>query len=117
MQVSSDNVLDLHTTAAFLRESSTKNPDVFHTHFLLFDDGRLNFYINDSPRIQFVEAACKKTGCHPVTIIVEGGINTLEVIKNDLKAKRPVVIVDGSGRLANVIGKLLENATETTVIG
>ena len=28
-----------------------------------------------------------------ITIIVEGGANTLEVIKNDLDTKRPVVLI------------------------
>lgn len=88
-----------------------------HTHFILFDDGRLDYYINDGPRNKFVKAACETTDCHPATIIVEGGFNTLEVILNDLLAKRPVIIVNGSGRLANVLGKLLENITETTIIG
>lgn len=107
-QVTSNNLIDFR---------QTKTLDIHHTHFILFDDGRLDYYINDGPRTKFVTAACEQTDCHPVTIIVEGGINTLEVILNDLQAKRPVVIVDGSGRLANVLGKLLENASETTVIG
>ena len=117
LQVSSTKSLGLQPMRALLGESLTKKLDVFHTHFFLLDDGRLDFYINDGPRTQFVKAACEKTGCHPVTIIVEGGVNTLEVIMNDLNANRPVVIVDGSGRLANVLGKLLENTNETTVIG
>ena len=117
LQIIPNNLNDLRQTRAVLGENSTKTLDVHHTHFILFDDGRLNYYINDSPRTKFVKAASEQTGCHSVTIIVEGGFNTLEVILNDFQAKRPVVIVNGSGRMANVLGKLLENASDTTIIG
>jgi hypothetical protein len=30
---------------------------------------------------------------YAVTIIVEGGINTLEVLENDIEAKRPFVLI------------------------
>lgn len=103
--------------SALLGENSAKTLDVHHTHFILLDDGRLDYYINDSPRTKFVQTAYEQTNCHPVTIIVEGGVNTLDVILNDLQKKRPVVIVDGSGRLSNVLGKLLENASDSTIIG
>lgn len=100
-----------------LDENSVKTLDIHHTHFLLFDDGHLDYYINDTPRTKFVQAACEQTKCHPVTIIVEGGVNTLEVILNDLKKSRPVVIVAGSGRLSNVLGDILQNASDSTIIG
>ena len=51
---------------------------------------------------------CDATGCNTITIIVEGGYNTLKVILNDLTAKRPVIIIQGSGRLADVLAELLE---------
>ncbi len=54
--------------------------------------------------------------CYAVTIIVEGGYNTLEVISNDVSAKRPVVIVNGSGRLANFLCKLIESMDKTGVL-
>ncbi|CAF3720059.1 unnamed protein product [Rotaria magnacalcarata] len=88
----------------------TKTLDKNHTHFLLLDDGRLGQYLSDKPRSTFVKTACAIPGCHAVTIIVEGGANTLEVIQHDIQAKRPVVIVHGSGRLANVLGNLLKKA-------
>jgi transient receptor potential cation channel subfamily M protein 2 len=117
LEVTSNNLSDFRQTRALFGENVSKTLDVHHTHFILFDDGRLDYYINDAPRTKFVKTACEQTDCHTVTIIVEGGVNALEVILNDLQAKRPVVIVDGSGRLANVLGKLFENASETTVFG
>ena len=99
-----------------LTDNSPDDLDINHNHFLLFDEGRLEYYINDTPRSKFVQAACDQTNCHSVTIIVEGGPHTIDVILNDLRESRPVVIVAGSGRLSNVLGELLENATNSTVI-
>ncbi|CAF3395770.1 unnamed protein product [Rotaria socialis] len=106
--------------------NEAKALDNYHTHFLLLDDGRVNDYLDDNriknylddrPRSTFVQIARKKTECYSVTIIVEGGFNTLEVIQNDLEAKRPVIIVHGSGRLANLLGDLLLNVEENNPVG
>lgn len=94
----------------------TRTLDKNHTHFLLLDDGRLDEYLSDKPRSAFVKKLCTTIKAHAVTIIVEGGANTLEVIHDDLQAKRPVVIVHGSGRLANVLGNLLKKAGEKSSI-
>jgi len=101
----------------FLGQIVTKTLDKHHTHFLLFDDGRLDEYLTDDPRSEFVQNTCEKENCYAVTIIVDGGLNTFEVIRNDLKKNRPVVIVHGSGRLADILGNLLENTANSTVIG
>ncbi|CAF0830978.1 unnamed protein product [Rotaria sordida] len=90
--------------------------DKYHSHFLLLDDGRMNVYLDDRPRSDFIQKMCSKTNCHSITIIIEGGFNTLEVIKNDLKNKRPVVIIHGSGRLANVLGTLLEVSSKKNTL-
>jgi hypothetical protein len=74
-------------------------------------------YLSDSPRTKFIKAVTEAAKCiyalknanssdsskliyvflvflgYAVTIIVEGGINTLEVIQNDIAARRPVVII------------------------
>ncbi|CAF0870280.1 unnamed protein product, partial [Didymodactylos carnosus] len=63
-----------------------------HTHFLLLDDGQLRGYLSDLQRSSFVQAAVDDRS-YPVTIIVEGGKHTLEVIVSDLGAYRPVVII------------------------
>lgn len=82
--------------------------DKYHTHFLLLDDGILNRHLDDRPRSDFANAVCKHMLCRALTIIVEGGINTLEVIENDMRHQRPVIIIQGSGRLADVLGTLIE---------
>ncbi|CAF1339648.1 unnamed protein product [Rotaria sordida] len=115
-QASENRSTTLQNTVASLNEYDTKTLDKYHTHFLLLDDGRLNHYLNDDPRSKFVKTTCDQTQCHAVTIIVEGGLNTLEVIQHDLDAQRSVVIVHGSGRLASVLGSLLEKAGNTATI-
>ncbi|CAF2202478.1 unnamed protein product, partial [Rotaria magnacalcarata] len=106
--------------------NKAKALDKYHTHFLLLDDGRVNDYFDDNhvnnylddrPRNIFVQTIRRKTNCYSVTIIVDGGFNTLEVIQNDLEAKRPVIIVHGSGRLANLLGDLLLNVGENNPVG
>ncbi|CAF2408271.1 unnamed protein product [Rotaria sp. Silwood2] len=68
-----------------------------HTHCILFDSGRLNEYLTDTQRDQFVTEACKHKdndhSCYAVTIIVEGGLGTLEVVENDINEKRPIVLI------------------------
>jgi hypothetical protein len=99
-----------------------------HTHFLLLDDGSQGehktstttterFYITDEPRSIFVDELKSLTQCYTLTIIIEGGLDSLSVITNDLMAKRPVVIINGSGRLANAIGYLLELTCDQMTVG
>jgi len=103
-------------TTPILDKNVTNVIDKYHSHFLLHDDGRLNNYLPDGPRSVFVHNTCHKYDCYPVTIIVEGGLYSLEVIANDLDNNRPVVIVHGSGRLADVLGNLLKNRMNSTSI-
>ncbi|CAF3511447.1 unnamed protein product [Rotaria sp. Silwood1] len=90
-----------------------------HTHCILFDSGKLNEYLSDIQRNQFVTEACnyKDQGkendytCYAVTIIVEGGTGSLEVLENDIKGRRPIVLIQGSGRLADVLAMLVEQTS------
>ncbi|CAF3845002.1 unnamed protein product [Rotaria sp. Silwood1] len=88
-----------------------------HTHCTLFDSGRLNEYLGDSQRHEFVIEACKDTDndhiCFGVTIIVEGGFGSLEVLENDIKEKRPIVLIQGSGRLADALAMLIEQTSNS----
>ena len=98
-----------------LNYDEEKTLDKSHSHFLLQDNGSVGNYIDDTPRGDFVKNACAEFQCQTITIIVEGGFNSLEVIKKDLVAKRPVLIIQGSGRLANVLGTLLETSSKGTI--
>ena len=95
-----------------LDENEPKTLDNYHTHFLLLDDDNSTpHFLPDTPRSDFVDAMHRKTPCFAITIIVEGGFGSLEVILNDLRAKpkRPVIIIQGSGCLADILSTLLEN--------
>lgn len=95
-------------------EVGARKLDNHHTHFLLVDSGTVdkNRQLDDKIRSDFVEKIRERTQCRVVTIIVEGGYNTLAVIRNELRNLRPVIIIKGSGRLANILGSLLENVKE-----
>ncbi|CAF1040174.1 unnamed protein product, partial [Rotaria sordida] len=68
--------------------------DKYHTHFILLDYGDEGHYLNDQCRSNFVQAVCDGGTSYAVTIIVEGGHHMLEVILNDLKNERPVLIIN-----------------------
>ncbi|CAF3900565.1 unnamed protein product [Rotaria sp. Silwood2] len=95
------------------REAIERN----HTHCILFDSGKLHDYLSDSQRHHFVTEACKDTDnghtCYAVTIIVEGGVHSLEVLRHDIEGKRPIVLIQGSGRLADVLAMLIEQTSNS----
>jgi hypothetical protein len=93
-------------------ENEEKTLEKNHSHFILLDRGCLGGYLSDKPRSDFVDNMHTNIKCHTITIIVEGGYHTLEVILNDLTADRPVLIIQGSGRLADIIGMLLETTSD-----
>ncbi|CAF1475583.1 unnamed protein product, partial [Adineta steineri] len=84
-----------------------------HTHCLILDNGELNGHLSDRPRAAFVEEATKNGSCYGVTIIVEGGLNTLEVVQADVHAKRAVVLIQKSGRMSDVLANLIQLTTST----
>ncbi|CAF0929325.1 unnamed protein product [Adineta steineri] len=85
-----------------------------HTHCILFDDGKLSGYLSDEQRRDLVKEACedKYHKCYGVTVIVEGGRNTIEVLKNDIRKKRPIVFIEDSGRLADVFASLINQTAD-----
>ncbi|CAF1110172.1 unnamed protein product [Rotaria sordida] len=87
-----------------------------HTHFLLLDDGTYFGYEMGDYRTRFVTevSKCKDANVPIVTIVVEGGPDTLSAIYNDLRVGIPVVLVDGSGRIPNLLANFLTR-TETMI--
>ncbi|CAF1018227.1 unnamed protein product [Rotaria sordida] len=89
--------------------------DPHHTHCILFDSGNLNEYLSDSQRSSFVQYVCddkNSHACYAVTIVVEGGLKTPQVVQFDIDNGRPVVIIHGSGRMADVLSNLIELTTD-----
>jgi len=105
------------TAPTALNYEEEETLDNNHSHFLLLDNGSVggsdyDRYITDDERFDFVEKARKEFKCQSITIIIDGGPFSIQVIINDIKAKRPVIIIHHSGRFANVLGTLLEIANE-----
>lgn len=93
-----------------LDQSKVQTLDQHQTHFLLFTSCDTGAHLPDDYRSELIKTIQNKTECYAVTLVVEGSYTVLEVIHNDLKAGRPVIIIRGSGRLADILGNLLEKA-------
>ncbi|KAJ7389833.1 Transient receptor putative cation channel sub M member 2 [Desmophyllum pertusum] len=88
--------------------------DSNHSHFLLVDNGTEGKYgVEIDLRSRFEEAVMKvKTdsrsaagaiGVPVVLLVLEGGPNTVRTMCELIKKKIPAVVVDGSGRAADVV--------------
>ncbi|CAF4470764.1 unnamed protein product, partial [Didymodactylos carnosus] len=67
-----------------------------HTQFILFDDGTREPSYDDRYRAHFVRAVSSgaQRAIPQITIVLAGGLSTLEAMFDDLRAKIPVIIVD-----------------------
>ena len=84
--------------------------DPNHTHFIFVDDGSINqFGKEQALRGEFESALCKndvpekRTKVPIVCIMVEGGPGTIDTVENALKNGTPCVVIEGSGRAADVL--------------
>ncbi|CAF1206439.1 unnamed protein product, partial [Didymodactylos carnosus] len=83
-----------------------------HTHYIFLDDGTLRRYDTQDYRTRFVCELSNTQAALPVpavTIVVEGGIDTITNMYYDLKNDIPVVIIDGSGRAANFFSRWISH--------
>lgn len=97
-----------------VQESSGALLDSNHSHFLLVDNGTEGKYgVEIGLRSRFEEAVMKvKTdsrsaagaiGVPVVLLVLEGGPNTVRTMCELIKKKIPAVVVEGSGRAADVV--------------
>ena len=89
--------------------------DVNHSHFILVDDGTVHRYGAEICLRLRVERAITegfhtlsktnagKTGTPMVLLCLEGGPNTIKTMKDNIRLGVPSVIIDGSGRAADVL--------------
>ncbi|CAF1094081.1 unnamed protein product [Adineta steineri] len=94
------------------RESGQHDLEMNHSHYLMLDDGRFRSYDTKDYRTQLCIhlAKLKQETDFPlpvVTIVVEGGIDTIRNIYYDLRDDIPVFIIDGSGRVADFFKRWL----------
>ncbi|UJR11905.1 hypothetical protein I4U23_016083 [Adineta vaga] len=100
----------------FEKEEDENRIEENHTHCILFDDGRLNGHLTDLHRDKFIVAACNDSGstCYAITIIFGGDLTELKVFENDIQNKRPIILIQGSGRLTDMLTSLLELTSNST---
>ncbi|CAF1054407.1 unnamed protein product [Adineta steineri] len=91
------------------KEKGQQDLEPNHTHFILLDDGTYYGYEMGDYRTRLVNEISKynDTNVPVVTIVVEGGPDTLSTIYNDLCMGIPVVLIDGSGRVPNLFASFL----------
>ncbi|UJR22717.1 hypothetical protein I4U23_025751 [Adineta vaga] len=94
------------------REKGQRDLETNHSHYLMLDDGRYRHYdIKDYRTLLCAHLAkLQDENALPipvVTIVVEGGKDTIANIYYDLRENIPVVIIDGSGRVADFFKRCL----------
>ncbi|CAH1797575.1 unnamed protein product [Owenia fusiformis] len=103
----------LHRSEPVARYECKDNPprkecflDLNHSHFILVDNGtRHQFGTEIEFRAEFENAVCKRWSdpVPLVCVVVEGGPGTLETVKCAMEQGSPVVIIEGSGRAADIL--------------
>eukprot|EP00049_Salpingoeca_infusionum_P015657 m.306405 g.306405 ORF g.306405 m.306405 type:complete len:1729 (-) comp15922_c0_seq1:74-5260(-) len=78
--------------------------DANHSHLLLVDDGTDNVFGREIAfRGRFEEYAAKGYSCPAITIVVQGGPGTLDTALASIKANHPILVIDGSGQVADLL--------------
>ncbi|CAF0881591.1 unnamed protein product [Adineta steineri] len=115
----SKGTLDPSKNISNTRKKGEQDLEPNHTHFLLLDDGTYYNYDTGDYRSRFVldassykhkDASNQQHGnliVPVVTIVVEGGPDTLLTIYKDLRRDIPIVLIDGSGRVPNKLANYL----------
>ncbi|KAL3837266.1 hypothetical protein ACJMK2_022633 [Sinanodonta woodiana] len=97
------------------------NPN--HSHFILVDNGTQHQLETETAIRATLECTtCRKYGndfntIPAVLLVIDGGRRILKTIINALSKNIPVVIVKGSGRVADLLADALKNAEESDFIG
>ncbi|CAF4121788.1 unnamed protein product, partial [Adineta steineri] len=94
------------------RIKGEQNLEINHSQYLLMDDGTVRKYDTENFRTRLIKqiSQTESEGVLPipcVTIVVEGGKDTIKNVYYDLKENIPVVIIDGSGRVADFLKRWL----------
>ena len=93
-------------------KSKKKPPlDPNHTNFLLVDDGSRNTFISGGGVTNFItsfeamvrEEEPRGLGVPVITLLLEGGTDSIFKVKDGLENGQPCVIIEGSGRAADIL--------------
>ncbi|XP_063963510.1 transient receptor potential cation channel subfamily M member 1-like [Lytechinus pictus] len=97
-------------------QPSPLNPD--HTHFILIDCGRKNKYGESAElkaKIQELMLQPESEGglgIPVVNVILEGGIDTFETVAHAVRRHTPVILCNGTGRVADILSYATRHAEE-----
>ncbi|XP_074655760.1 transient receptor potential cation channel subfamily M member 8-like, partial [Tubulanus polymorphus] len=96
--------------------------DCNHTHFILVDNGTKNQAATEiqfrAELENFISTMKTNTGCDKVPIVcvlLEGGPGSLETVYRAINVGTPAVIVQGSGRMADLLAFAYSNSTEKKI--
>lgn len=103
--------------------------DPNHTHFLLIDNGSVRKYgteiefraelersISNSPTYISSEGY-DNLNIPIVCVVLEGGVNTIKAVKNAIVSGTPCIVVQGSGRAADILAYIYNNAHVEEITG
>ena len=100
--------------------------DPNHTHFLLVDNGKEEtVYRRDVTKLfygEFLKLLIENTSENSdggldipvITLLIEGGPTSIEKLRESLDMKIPCVIMEGSGRAADIVANALKNKSAKT---
>ena len=119
---------DHDTTSGSVFEAQYQKPfigtglDPNHTHFIFADDGSKNQFGKEQGLRGKFESVVRENGVAkegtPVPIVcvmVEGGPGTIDTVRHALMNETPCVIIDGSGRGADVLAYAVKIAEKLRV--
>ena len=75
----------------------------YHTHFILVPGSRWG---DEAPWMTSTVQAMAD-GSPTVTVLVDGGETAWEDVSESVRAQRPVIVIDGSGRVADILAAAL----------
>ena len=98
----------------------TENADVaapleeYHSHFIFVDSRSQGgkWYNSEKPVCSKVESSFVKLRKIPLMVfVIGGGVGTLHTVSQALKASNPVVVVEGSGGIADAIASIISSGS------
>ncbi|XP_070535546.1 transient receptor potential cation channel subfamily M member 2-like [Ptychodera flava] len=113
------NVASYHVRCSTQQGEVSLDPN--HTHFILVDDGRVHDYSTATELRGKIEKAISEYNKKPdkgeirvpvVCLVLEGGPGTLGEVASATKNGTPTVIIEGSGRAADLLAWAIRNAPE-----
>lgn len=125
-----ETLINADTNAAF---ETTYNPNIElvrgdnvpingdHTNFIFIDDGAKYKWNSGGSYTKFItrfelmirEMPPNGLGIPIVTLLLEGGYDAIRIIKERLREGIAAVVIEGSGRAADIIAYAYKNATKT----